>query len=359
MKIVLPLGSIGWKGGDNYVESLRSALQNLEKERKIKLVKYKPFETFVSKFGKFLSPRNREILAYQLYGHRAVNLPWPIVAKKRNPIFWIPDVQDLDLPGNFDENEIKRRREERVAIMRRGGYFYFSSKSIEEKFKKTYPAAKTLGNIRFTSNLSLENADQSSIENLCKCIDSGNFMYAPNQWWIHKNHKTLIEAYNLYRSQGGTRHLALTGPQNDSRRPGLEQEILELINASPYEIHNFGLASRELQTTLFLKCAYVVQVSNYEGWSTIVEEALKFQKMLVLSDIAVHKEQLQGESLAKFCKPNVPNSISEAFREMDMEGSSHYCNYMLREQRFQDDIVYILKQYSNRRINNFLFRKGN
>jgi glycosyltransferase involved in cell wall biosynthesis len=358
MKIVLPLGSIGWKGGDNYVESLRFALQNLEKEKKVKLVKYKPFETFMSKFEKLLSPRNREIVAYQLYGHRAVNLPWPIVAKKRKPIFWIPDVQDLDLPGNFDESELTRRHDERVGIIYRGGYFYFSSNSIQTKFSKSYPMAKTLGTIRFTSNLSLVEADQNSTEILCECIDSKNFMYAPNQWWIHKNHKNLIDAYNIYRLEGGTRHLALTGPQNDSRRPELEQEILELINSSPYEIHNFGLASRELQTTLFLNCSYVVQVSNYEGWSTIVEEALKFQKMLVLSDIEVHREQLEGEFLAKFCDPNDANSISETLHAMDKEESSHHCNYLLREQRFQDDILELLKRYKNRRLKDFPLRRS-
>lgn len=349
MKVVLPLGSIGWKGGDNYVSSLRTALESLEEEERVVLVKYGPYERFVNIFGRILAPRAKEILAYQLYGHSALNLPWPIVAKKRKPIFWIPDVQDLDLPGNFDENELERRSKERLSIMERKGFFYFSSKSIESKFVSHYPKARSLGVIRFTSNLTLENVHQDHDPALCSCIDAGNYMYAPNQWWVHKNHKNLIESYNLYRSSGGNKHLVLTGPQSDSRIPELENEILDLIEKSPYEIHNFGLVSRELQTKLFLNSAYVVQVSKYEGWSTIVEEALKFQKKLVISNIAVHKEQLLGESLAHFCDPEDVNSIASTLRSLDSDIAHGNCNYHLRQGRFKNDILEILIAYKRRR----------
>ncbi len=41
--------------------------------------------------------------------------------------------------------------------------------------------------------------------------------------------------------------------------------------------------------------AAVLQPSRFEGWSTIIEDAKSLGKPIVASDIAVHREQLDGE----------------------------------------------------------------
>jgi hypothetical protein len=39
-------------------------------------------------------------------------------------------------------------------------------------------------------------------------------------------------------------------------------------------------------------CRAVIQPSLFEGWSTVVEDAKALNKWVILSDIAVHREQL-------------------------------------------------------------------
>ena len=347
MKVVLPLGSIGWKGGDSYVESLRIILEELINDKQIEVVEYRSIAHFVFKFKKLLGKRLCEVISYQIYGHSAVNLPWPIVARKRRPIFWIPDIQDLEVPENFDSNEVKRRDRERTRVINRGGFFYFSSAYMESAFLKHYPSAKSVGVVRFTSNMTFERVETVDPQIECKCFNDNSYLYAPNQWWIHKNHKLLIGAYSLYRMTGGKKHLVLSGPQNDSRAPELESEILDLILTTPYEIHNFGLISRNFQIGLFLNSAFVVQVSSYEGWSTIVEESLKFQKPLLLSDIPVHREQASNEPLAQFCNSNDVSSIAVALKEMDNHNEHLKCNYDFRQGRFKNDLIRMLEKYKS------------
>ena len=52
-----------------------------------------------------------------------------------------------------------------------------------------------------------------------------------------------------------------------------------------------GLIERAEQIQLLRRCVAVVQPSLFEGWSTIVEDARVFGKRILMSDIAVHKEQ--------------------------------------------------------------------
>jgi glycosyltransferase involved in cell wall biosynthesis len=345
MRVVTPVGSIGWKGGDNYVLSLNQVLKELDTLGSITLIEHASVAKKINKFKFIFSRRGCEIIAYQIYGHLGINLPWPIVSRKKFPIFWIPDVQDLDHPENFDVEDLIDRNKQRLKVITLQGFFYFSSKVMESRFLAEYPSAKSLGIIRFTSNLEIANHDGNDLESHCSCFKTNEYIYAPNQWWIHKNHKNLIAGYNLYRQNGGKKHLVLTGPQVDSRRPELEGEILELIRSAPHEIHNFGVTSREIQSELFVNCGYVAQVSFYEGWSTIVEESLKQQKHLLLSDIPVHREQLNGENAVSFCEANDPVAIAEGFERMDRYSLTIQCDYRLRQERFRDDVFSVLLRY--------------
>ncbi len=40
----------------------------------------------------------------------------------------------------------------------------------------------------------------------------------------------------------------------------------------------------------------IIQPSSFEGWSTVVEDAKALNQNIIVSDIAVHREQLPGHS---------------------------------------------------------------
>ena len=59
-------------------------------------------------------------------------------------------------------------------------------------------------------------------------------------------------------------------------------------------VHVLGLLPRAEQIALLKSASAVLQPSRFEGWSTIIEDAKSLGKAILASDIAVHREQLDG-----------------------------------------------------------------
>ena len=57
-----------------------------------------------------------------------------------------------------------------------------------------------------------------------------------------------------------------------------------------------GLVPREHVFAFFRSCAFYLNPSQHEGWSTGVEEAKVFQVPMILSDIPIHREQANGDA---------------------------------------------------------------
>jgi glycosyltransferase involved in cell wall biosynthesis len=61
-------------------------------------------------------------------------------------------------------------------------------------------------------------------------------------------------------------------------------------------------------------CA-VIQPSLFEGWSTVIEDARMLGRPLIVSDIPVHREQI--ETSGTFFEPTNPLSLAHALITMD------------------------------------------
>ena len=57
------------------------------------------------------------------------------------------------------------------------------------------------------------------------------------------------------------------------------------------QVHYLGLLPRHEQIQLMRCAGAVVQPSQFEGWSMLVEDCRALGKKMILSDIAVHQEQ--------------------------------------------------------------------
>jgi len=125
------------------------------------------------------------------------------------------------------------------------------------------------------------------------------WFHVPNQFWQHKNHKLILEALALLYKSGNAPLVLATGKEEDPRNPDyvlelktrLDEEGLRerfrLLGQIPY-IDMMGL---------MLHAVAVINPSRFEGWSTTVEEAKAFGKKILLSDIAVHREQNPSRGL--------------------------------------------------------------
>jgi glycosyltransferase involved in cell wall biosynthesis len=121
----------------------------------------------------------------------------------------------------------------------------------------------------------------------------GPFLMVSNLFGAIKNHKTLFEALGILRKKGLVIPLVCTGNLVNYAKMEFTNEILGMITATGirHQLYLLGLISREDQIALYRMSIAMVQPSLHEGWSTCVEEAKALGKILLLSDIDVHKEQ--------------------------------------------------------------------
>jgi glycosyltransferase involved in cell wall biosynthesis len=318
--VLVPSETIGWPGGDEYLYNLRRILKILENENFLSL-------------ESLTNLSSSEIQEYTL-GDVRINLPWPLLSGISNPIQWIPDLQDIEEPSFFSTEELEVRKKQILNAIEINTAFYFSSNHSRNVFIDSYPGAKTLPVLRFSVANDVVSSKQVPL-NCQVCIEDGYF-YAPNSWWKHKNHLLLISSFREYVENGGKRHLILSGSQSDYRWPFYENQILLEIEHTPH-VHNLGFVTKSQKTSLLELAFCIVQSSLYEGWATVIEEALLRGKRMIISDLPVFEEQLEMESgFLKFARRD-SSSLIEALFKAEVLAPSSKTNYIFREARFLND----------------------
>jgi hypothetical protein len=148
----------------------------------------------------------------------------------------------------------------------------------------------------------------------------GPFVYLPNQFWIHKNHQIVFEAWRKLRKQGRSYTLVCTGATDDYRAPGHFDTLKRYLARHDLEgaVRVLGMVERDDQWQLYRGAKAILQPSLFEGWSTSVEEAKSLGKPVIVSDIATHREQLgdNGFYFAKDDPCQLANLIDQAWNEL-------------------------------------------
>ncbi len=121
------------------------------------------------------------------------------------------------------------------------------------------------------------------------------FLY-PANYWAHKNHKRLVEAYALYKRQAGNEalHLVLTG-HSDGRSEQLSQQISE-AGLADY-VHQVDHADLPTFKAIWELAHSLVFPSQYEGFGLPLLEAHFFQKPVLCSDSSTGPKELAPHSL--------------------------------------------------------------
>ena len=85
----------------------------------------------------------------------------------------------------------------------------------------------------------------------------------------------------------------------------------------------------------------IVQPSLFEGWSTVVEDAKALNKLLIVSNIEVHKEQLQN-SAAIFFDPDLHIDLAQILIHFDFTKSSA----LYEKDHYSDSILSVAKAFN-------------
>lgn len=264
-------------------------------EYPIKLPTYSLFERALNKFGKLLG------------FSKLINKPLPVLNvdfiypfsidqlnKNRGPIVnWIPDFQDLYFPENFPETSLNQRRQHRAHICE-GDWVVFSSLDAKKDFEKEYTKA-AINKYVLPFAVTLPEFERLDLDSLiAKYKLPLVYFFAPNQFWIHKNHMVILKAIKYLNDKGILAHVAFSGKEYDHRNAEYVRELKDFVDEAQINdrVHFLGFIPRDEQVALMNNSRAIIQASKFEGWSTVVEEAKALNQFLLVSDINVHREQI-------------------------------------------------------------------
>lgn len=241
------------------------------------------------------------------------NFPLPIIA-------WMPDFQHRNMQEQFGFVAYWRRELGFRAQVASDRILMVSSEDARKDCELFYPRAiNNTTVVRFATPISAKMIENDPVGTVQEYRLPSQFFYLPNQFWKHKNHCVVIEALGLLKQQGCELVVAVSGNQKDPRHP----EYLAELNARIKSLglyNNFrmlGLIPRRHVISLMRTCTALINPSYFEGWSSTVEEARTLGVSLLLSDIGVHREQMEDN--ATYFPPDNAAVLAEKLKKIALE----------------------------------------
>lgn len=220
----------------------------------------------------------------QFYGWR---FPFPSVA-------WITDFQHRHLPELFSFSAYWKRDLGFRAQILSGRQVMLSSEDSRSDCEAFLPQSIGRTSVVRSAMLPPELSDVERDRDIAFGYQLPEcYFYLPNQFWKHKNHRTVIEALRILRQKGLNPVVAASGREEDYRHPQHFARLQALVSAYGLA-HNFrflGIVPRAHVYALMRVSTALINPSLSEGWSTPVEEAKSLGAPMLLSDLRVHREQ--------------------------------------------------------------------
>ncbi len=212
---------------------------------------------------------------------------------------WVPDFQSQQLPDMFPPGLAQAEAKRTQRWLRGANGLVLSSHSASVDAVRFFAADPgRLHVLQFAPHVDFASiggvADRDAV--LHRYGISEPYFFLPNQYWKHKNHGLVVRALAQLKSRGQAPLVISTGKTVDTRDPGHYADFERLLTDKGLQdrYRVLGVVPRQDMMVLLAHSRAVLNPSRFEGWSTTVEEAKAFGKALLLSDIAVHREQTLG-----------------------------------------------------------------
>ncbi len=206
----------------------------------------------------------------------------------------IPDFQHIHLPDMFSQEERQARDHSYLDTAQRATRIIVWSQSVKRDFEAFAP--QFAGKVKVIHPVSVipdsvYQDDPRQVSEYYHLPDK--FVYLPNQYWKHKNHKVVFRALRLLKEKGINVFLVCSGYPNDTRHPMYFSELLTEITTLGIwdQVVLLGSLSRDHVLRLMRQSICVLTPSLFEGYGMTVEEARSLGKQLLISDIPPHREQ--------------------------------------------------------------------
>ncbi len=329
-----------WVGGINVILNLISLLDKKRKEKNFK-IKIIIFTNSRKKLKKYLISKNVEIIQdstlfdqnivvriidkiFLLFLNKTIFLEKFLLKNKidiishsniisginscSKSIIWIPDFQYLHFPKLFSLKYKIFKYINMKLYSKCAHKILLSSDSAKEDLKIISNISDkkiTVNKFFFKVPLKSKLKKFSYLKKKYELPDK--YFYLPNQYWEHKNHRIVIEA--LKKIHDKKIFICSTGSKNDHRNPEYFLSLMKNLKENKLE-NNYkylGLVPYIDVMSLIYHSLAVINPSYFEGWSSSVEQANAYEKIIILSKIKVHLEQ--NPDNAYFFNPNNSNSL--------------------------------------------------
>ena len=254
-------------------------------------------------------------------------------------IYWIPDFQEKHFPEYYSLEHLENEKVKNGSILESSKKILLSSHDAKKDLVEFYPNYKTKPFVvHFAVKIpELSKLDLNDVLN--KFGLTKLYYFAPNQFWKHKNHIVVIKAVELLVKQGVDITVAFSGKELDPRFPGYTDSLKEYVATHSLQnnIKFLGFLQRQEQLKLMENAVAIIQSSLFEGWSTVIEEAMAMNKIVIASNLSVNIEQL-GEK-GYYFDPLNSESLAGQLVKIDMTKPQIEYDYVLKQKQFAIDFL--------------------
>ena len=210
-------------------------------------------------------------------------------------VSWYADLQHKYYPEFFTQRKIIERNFRIRFMLKNSQDLVVSSQSVANDFSKFFKLRDGLRIHVFHFASVIEDLDGLDIGEVRKKYNVPEDYYMiSNQFHKHKNHRVLLRSMALLKQEGNEIHMAMTGRFPDADQSSYMRELHSIItdnNLKP-NISLLGVIPRNEQLLLMKHSRAVIQPSLFEGWSTVIEDAISLQVPVIASSLPVNIEQL-------------------------------------------------------------------
>lgn len=210
-------------------------------------------------------------------------------------VCWYADLQHKYYPEFLPKKKRLERNFRIFHALRNSQHLVVSSKAVKNDFKKFFRLPKKL-RVHIYRFVSIHD-DLSSLsvnEILNKYHLPPKYFMVSNQFHKHKNHEVVLRALLSLKEKGVDIKVAMSGPFLDAPPTTYRQSLKAFIDK--YDLWDniafLGVLPRNELLLLMKNAQAVIQPSLFEGWSTVIEDAISLQVPVIASSLAVNIEQL-------------------------------------------------------------------
>lgn len=275
-----------WRGGRTYIRNFQKSLL-LVQNIKVELIDIReaiPKSNFLRSV--YLSAKlQRELV--DKYDFIFIHGLIPISHSRI--ILWIPDILHIHRPFDLAFRNLVNRKlyywfvsKLNIRLLTSS---YFQAKEIEKKYSKSCLV------YRFgVEGIYSRSESKRKIKNL---------VFSPNAFWQHKMQTDILKL----AAANPNYTFVLCGPKMLSKKHSGWKEFSRLYGENRLDnVHYVGELGPSLFQYFWQRSELICTMSQYEGWNTTIEMAKRDSKAILLSDIEVHREQMENYPYYQFLK---------------------------------------------------------